>query len=214
MSTTTHLSLTLVEQSQAQKEVTVNQALTRIDAVLNTGAKSRTTNTPPASPLSGDVYIVGSAPTGDWLAQAGNIAYFDQVWKFIVPNTGMTLWVNDESLHYTYSASAWIAASASKINLQTGTSYTLASSDLGKIVECSNAAAITLTLPNSLPVGFNCSVVQKSTGQVTLSAASGAVLQNVDSFTKTAARYAVLNLYVTSNVGGAAATYVMSGRGA
>ena len=213
MSATTHLNIALVEQAQAQKEVTVNQALTRLDALLNTGAKSRTTNTPPVSPVSGDLYIIGSSPTGAWLSQAGNLAYYDQVWKFIVPNTGVTLWVNDENLIYTYSSAAWVAAVSSKINAQSGTAYTLASTDMGKIVECSNAAAVTLTLPNSLPQGFNCSIVQKGAGQVTLSAASGATLRNFDSFTKTAGQYALLNLYVTSNTGGSAAIYIMQGRG-
>ncbi|MDE3016916.1 MAG: DUF2793 domain-containing protein [Pseudomonadota bacterium] len=109
MTTTTHLGITLVEQSQAQKEVTVNEALTRIDAVLNSGAKSRTTDTPPASPASGDLYIVGSAPTGAWTGQAGQIVYYDQLWQFIVPGAGMTLWVDDESLGYTYNGTSWIA---------------------------------------------------------------------------------------------------------
>ena len=121
MSATTHLNIALVEQAQAQKEVTVNQALTRIDALLNTGAKSRTTNTPPVSPVSGDLYIIGSSPTGAWLSQAGNLAYYDQVWKFIVPNTGVTLWVNDENLIYTYSSAAWVAAVSRSSNRATMT---------------------------------------------------------------------------------------------
>jgi hypothetical protein len=115
MATTNHLGLTLVEQSQAQKEVTVNQALTRLDAVLNTGAKSRTTNTPPGSPASGDLYIVGGSPTGAWSGQAGKLAYYDQIWRFITPNEGVTLWVNDEDLLYTYNGSAWLANPAVKV---------------------------------------------------------------------------------------------------
>jgi hypothetical protein len=112
MATTSHLGLTLVEQSQAQKEVTVNQALTRADAILNTGAKSRGGNTPPGSPANGDVYIVGLSPTGAWASQADKIAFYDQAWKFITPNEGMTLWVNDEDTPYTYSGFAWISTVA------------------------------------------------------------------------------------------------------
>ena len=109
MATTSHLGLTLVEQSQAQKEVTVNQALTRIDAVLNTGAISRTINTPPGSPSSGDLYIIGASPTGDWAGHAGELAYYDQIWRFITQGEGMTLWVNDEDAIYSYDGSAWTA---------------------------------------------------------------------------------------------------------
>jgi hypothetical protein len=95
MALTPHLGLTLVEQSQAQKEITVNQALSRIDALLNTGAASLTLNTPPGTPAAGDLYIVGVSPTGAWVGQAGNVAYFDQLWRFVVPRNGMTLWVAD-----------------------------------------------------------------------------------------------------------------------
>ncbi|MFO0389905.1 MAG: DUF2793 domain-containing protein [Alphaproteobacteria bacterium] len=108
MATTTHIGMTLVEQSQSQKEVTVNQALTRIDALMNTGAKSRTINTPPGSPASGDVYIIAASPTGAWAGQAGKIGYFDQTWKFITPNEGAAFWVNDENILYVFDGASWV----------------------------------------------------------------------------------------------------------
>ena len=116
MATTNHLGMTLVDQSQSQKEVTVNAALTRIDAVLNSGAKSRTTSTPPGSPASGDLYIVGSSPTGAWSGQAGKMAYYDQMWKFITPNEGISLWVNDEDLIYSYNGTSWVASTFGETN--------------------------------------------------------------------------------------------------
>lgn len=109
MAITNNLGITLVEQAQAQKEVTVNQAFTRIDALLNAGAISRTTDTPPGSPATGDLYIVGASPTGDWAGQANKIAYFDQIWRFIEPHEGSLLWVNDENLVYAYNGSSWAA---------------------------------------------------------------------------------------------------------
>lgn len=110
MANTPHLGITLVEQAQSQKEITVNQAFARIDAILNSGAKSRVTATPPASPVSGDLYIIAPSPTGDWAGQAGKLAYFDGIWRFIVPIEGMTLWVNDENLIYSYDGTAWVLA--------------------------------------------------------------------------------------------------------
>ncbi len=108
MATTAHLGLTLVESAQAQKEVTVNTALTRIDALLNTGVKDKDSNAAPGSPAAGDVYIVGSSPTGAWSGQASKVAYFEQVWRFITPHEGLSLWVNDEDKLYTYNGSAWV----------------------------------------------------------------------------------------------------------
>lgn len=109
MATTNNLAITLVEQSQAQKEVTVNAALTRIDAILNASAIDKDVATPPGSPSAGDVYIVAASATGDWSGEDGNLAYFDQVWKFIAPQEGMKIWVGDEDCFYVYFASAWHA---------------------------------------------------------------------------------------------------------
>lgn len=107
MTTTTNLGLTLVEQAQAQKEVTVNEALVRIDALLNRGALDKDLATPPGSPASGDLYIVAASPTGDWSGHAGEIAYYEQIWRFVTPNEGLTLWVSDEDELYSYDGSAW-----------------------------------------------------------------------------------------------------------
>lgn len=117
--------------------------------------------------------------------------------------TGITVDSSDEL--YGYKA---------KLNVQTGTTYTLQASDTGKVVTLSNAGAITLTLPNSLLTGFCCTIVQKGAGQVTLSAAGGATLRNRSSFTKLAGQYAVGTLYVDSNSGGSAADYYFAGDGA
>lgn len=111
MATTTNLSLTLVEQSQAQKEVTVNTALSRIDAILNTGVIDRDLTVPPGGPSSGDLYIVGASATGDWATHDNELTWFDQVWHFLSPNQGMTVWVADEAQHVTWNGTSWVAVS-------------------------------------------------------------------------------------------------------
>jgi hypothetical protein len=86
---------------------------------------------------------------------------------------------------------------SAKYNDQTGTSYTLLLSDNGKIVTFNNASAITVTVPSGLPVGFNCMIVQKGAGQVTL-LASSTTINNRQSLTKTAGQWAVASLISTS----------------
>ena len=54
--------------------------------------------------------------------------------------------------------------------------------------------------------GFNCLVVQKGAGQVTLSAASGVTIVNRSSETKTAGQYAILSVV---NIG--SDTFIISG---
>ena len=54
------------------------------------------------------------------------------------------------------------------INNQSGTSYTIQASDLGKLIHCSNASPITVTIPASLDVGFQCLIMQAAAGVVTI----------------------------------------------
>ena len=91
------------------------------------------------------------------------------------------------------------------INDQTGTTYTLLSSDNGKVVVLNNASAVTVTVPSGLGAGFNCSFVQKGAGQVTFSASS-TTINNRQSHTKINAQYGVASLLAY-----AADTFVLAG---
>ena len=62
-------------------------------------------------------------------------------------------------------------------------SYTLVAADNGKIITMSVATANTLTVPASLDVGFNCTVIQLGAGQTTITA-SGTTLNSYQSYLK------------------------------
>jgi Protein of unknown function (DUF2793) len=113
MAQTAHLGITLVEQAQAQKEVTVNEAFGRIDAWLNNGAIASAINTPPTTPAAGDVYVIGASPTGAWVGHNKEIAYFDQVWRFITPRAGSTVWMLNLNQFQVFSGTDWGAATPS-----------------------------------------------------------------------------------------------------
>lgn len=85
-----------------------------------------------------------------------------------------------------------------KYNNQTGTTYTLNSTDNGKIVTISNVGSITVTVPAGLAVGFNCTIVQLGAGVITFSA-SGTTLRQRQSFFSTAGQYAVASLISTTS---------------
>jgi len=91
------------------------------------------------------------------------------------------------------------------INDQTGTTYTLLSSDNGKVVVLNNASAVTVTVPSGLGAGFNCSFVQKGAGQVSFTASS-TTINNRQSHTKINAQYGVASI-----VAYAADTFVLAG---
>lgn len=82
---------------------------------------------------------------------------------------------------------------AVEINPQTGTTYTLALADVNKVVEASNASAITVTVPpNSsvaFPVGSVLEVCQTGAGQVTVAPGSGVTLNSPAGALKTRVQY-------------------------
>lgn len=117
MTTTTNLGITLVDQAQAQKEVTINQAFSALDALVGNSVADKDLATPPGSPTSGIVYIVAASPTGAWAGKATQLAYFDQLWRFVVPQTGMRVWVMDEALHYRFNGSAWVVSAFGRMAL-------------------------------------------------------------------------------------------------
>ena len=90
---------------------------------------------------------------------------------------------------------------------------TLAASHNGQVLICNSSSDFALTVPvNTLPKGFNCLIVQKGAGEITLTAASNVTINNRNSHTKTANTWAIMTLIcidATSN----ANVFVSSGDG-
>lgn len=107
--TTNRVLLPYILQSQSQKEVTHNASLDMIDALLQAACVSTGTNTPPGSPVAGDCYVIGSAPTGAWAGQAKKFTFYTTGWNFITPWEGLTVWANDTNTLTTYDGTNWIA---------------------------------------------------------------------------------------------------------
>lgn len=108
MADTSNLVLPLVASNQAQKHVTVNEALTRLDALVQLSVINRTLTAPPGSPADGDRHIIASGATGAWAGRDLNVAAWQNgAWTFLVPRNGWTLWVEADSALYTWTGSAW-----------------------------------------------------------------------------------------------------------
>ena len=105
---------------------------------------------------------------------------------------------------FDFDDNAILGFSASK-NDQTGTTYTVAASDNGKVVVLNNASAITVDIDTGLPAGFNCSFVQKGAGQVSFSA-SGTTINNRQSHTKINGQYGVASIVAYDTD-----TYILAG---
>lgn len=105
---TPNLGLPVLAQGQAQKEITHNDALLRLDALVQTNVKSRALATPPGSPSNGDRWIVPSGATGVWAGQNDKIAFWREgAWAFFAPAVGWRVHVEDERLTVVWTDGSW-----------------------------------------------------------------------------------------------------------
>ena len=78
---TPNLGLPQLAADQAQKHVTVNEALYDLDALVQLAVLDRSLSALPGSPADGARYIVAASPTGAWAGHANHIAaWLDGAW--------------------------------------------------------------------------------------------------------------------------------------
>lgn len=108
--TTPNLALEPLVSAQAQKHVTVNEALARIDAATQLAVLDRDSATPPTTPADGDRYLIATSATEAWSGQDGKVALWDDStggWIFLAPRIGWRLWVVDEQILLVLTDTGW-----------------------------------------------------------------------------------------------------------
>lgn len=94
--------------SQAQKHVTHNEALHRIDALLQPVLEARAAQTPPVSPQEGRAFGLGAAPTGDWAGRAEHLAWWSGgIWHFLPFFEGLCVWDAVAGRQIVWTGTAW-----------------------------------------------------------------------------------------------------------
>jgi len=105
--TTTNLDMPFILPSQAQKHVTHNEALLKLDAIVHLRIIKEQA-APPAAPAEGDSYLVSGTPTGGWSGKAGRIASWqDGHWNFAEPRAGWQAWFASIEKLKVFSGSGW-----------------------------------------------------------------------------------------------------------
>lgn len=103
-------ALPYVAAGQSQKHVTVNEALRRLDGLIQIAVVSRAEATPPATPSQGQTWIL---PTGvepeDWggAASGALVRWIDGVWEGVDPQAGLVAFVQDEAALVVHDGTAW-----------------------------------------------------------------------------------------------------------
>jgi len=108
MTDTTNLSLPLLAASQAQKHVTVNEALQRLDGVVQLTLRSRSQTTPPVTVLEGECFGVPPNAVNDWAGRDGEVAQFvNGGWAFFMPRAGWRAYVADTGTVDLHDGGGW-----------------------------------------------------------------------------------------------------------
>lgn len=113
MTDTARLGLPLVDGAQAQKHVTVNEALVLLDAIVQARVLDRDRTAPPTSSAEGDAHLVASGASGAWAGADGQIAArFDGAWRFLTSRPGWLVWVAAEGRLIVRGETTWLDVGA------------------------------------------------------------------------------------------------------
>lgn len=108
MSSTNQLGLPLLQPAQAQKHVTVNEAMTRLDGLVQLVLISKSVSLPPAVVVDGASYGVPVGAVNEWAGQDGRIAIgTNSGWEFVDPKRGWRATILDEGGSAQYDGIAW-----------------------------------------------------------------------------------------------------------
>ncbi|QIE47907.1 DUF2793 domain-containing protein (plasmid) [Pseudohalocynthiibacter aestuariivivens] len=105
----THLALPYIQPAQAQKHITHNEGMRRLDALVHLSATSMSIATPPSAPNSGTRFILPTGASGAWAGQPASIlaVFEDTTWIFYAPQPGWTAWIKDIARHQVFDGSDW-----------------------------------------------------------------------------------------------------------
>lgn len=118
MNDTARLSFPFIMAGQALKHITHNDALNRLDALVQPVVESTALTTPPVSPLPGEAWIVPTGATGAWAGHGHEIAAWqDGAWSFFDPAEGWQVFDRASDALLIFSGSAWVAVAATGAGL-------------------------------------------------------------------------------------------------
>ena len=182
---------TLRVRSHATRYFTIGSNAGGSSEILGYGNRSLSINSVESSVDIGDV---------DGVVNATFIKIDDPNSAMDISCPGGTITVTSPTVVFdgTVTADGYLLSSDG-IQAKTA-SYSLVAADNGKIITMNVASANTLTVPASLDVGFNCTVIQLGAGQTTITA-SGTTLNSYQSYLKISGQHGSASIVgYTSNV--------------
>lgn len=93
--------------------------------------------------------------------------------------------------YYYWNGTSWVQLTGGLIvDSSKSSSFTIAATDNNKLFLISSASTVTVTIPNTLPIGFSCQFIQTGTGAITL-VGSSVTLNSANGLTSRALNSAI-----------------------
>ncbi|MCZ0960828.1 DUF2793 domain-containing protein [Paracoccus benzoatiresistens] len=128
---TMRLQMPLLQPAQAQKHVTVNEALMRLDGLTNAVLESCSTPTLPEVVIDGQCWAVPPGATGAWSGKAGQIAVgANGGWIFVSPFRGMRAFVADRGAEAIFDGQSWFIGAATLGTMGSGLAFGMAEGEV------------------------------------------------------------------------------------
>lgn len=146
MPETQKLRLPLVEQAQAQKHVTVNESLVRLDSATQLSLVDRDVTVPPGSPDDGDCFGVGIGATGAWAGEDGRIAVFSNGgWIFLDPSIGWQAWLESEGTRIQHDGVGWVTGTGAIT--ANGAGFVHRTIEFDHVIAAGSSSSLTAVIP-------------------------------------------------------------------
>ena len=139
-----NLALPYIQPSQAQKHVTHNEAVERLDALAQLVLEAVGAAAPPAGAAEGAAWGVGKGASGDWAGKAGSVALrAGGGWLFLSPQVGWRAWDKASGLLRVWAGAAWEDAAAGTLQNVPGVGVGTASDAVNVLAVAGEATLLT-----------------------------------------------------------------------
>lgn len=164
---TARMALPLLMPAQAQKHVTVNEALLRLDGQVDLVLQSVSRSAPPEIVVDGLCWAVPTGATNGWQGQGGKLAIgANGGWIFVQPQFGRRAWVADKGLGAIHDGSRWVLGAVTLGQHGSGMIAGQLAEDL--TLSTGSVANTTMVIPTgAMVIGATARVLTTITGSLT-----------------------------------------------
>ena len=165
--TTSRFALPLVQAAQAQKHVTVNESLARLDGLVNLVLASLYRDAPPVTVVDGACYAVPPGATDAWAGQDGRIAIGSNGgWVFAEAHAGMKAFVTDIGVNAVFDGDVWVEGALTLGSF--GSALVARTSEVEVTLTAGPSVTTDLYIPNAaMVIGATARVTEAMTGTLT-----------------------------------------------